>query len=61
MQMILATDGDASFAFFTYEGFDVQFIDFMIGFDAGNQMDHDIIRFGSGRVLKSMIVYRIDG
>ena len=61
MRMILATDANASFAFFTYEGFDIQSIEYIIGFDVGNQMDHDIIRFGSGPVLKSMIVYRIDG
>ena len=63
MQLILATDANASFAIFTYEGFGYNAsIEYIIGFDAGNQINYTNIR--SGRVSpmqSSTMIYRIDG
>ncbi len=61
MQVILTSDGDASFAIFIYEGSESDYnIDYQIGFDAGNQIKHTVIE-DVGLERSTMAVYRIDG
>ncbi len=62
VQLILATDGDASVAVFAYEGFDFLGIQYQTGFDAGNQRIHTVIEPSLFRsIQQSTVGYRIDG
>ena len=57
MQLILTTNGKASFAIFTYEDY---FHMFVTGFDAGNQGNYTKI-ISDSDTREHVVAYRIDG
>ncbi len=62
MQIILTSDGDASFAIFIYEGEDYVTVDYQIGVDAGNQRNYTIIQdAGFSPIRRLTAVYSMDG
>ena len=63
MQLILTTDGAATFAVFVHQGFEPREEDYEVGFDAGNQRDHSVRTYDSitSSIPRLTEGYRIDG
>ena len=62
-QLILATDGAATFAVFIHEGSEyLPRENFEVGFDAGNQTDYSVRNYNASIGVPSLTEsYRIDG
>ena len=62
MQLILTTDGAATFAVFVHEGFAFLLEEYEVGFDAGNQRNHSVRNYDSPSSIPRLAEgYRIDG
>ena len=65
--MVLATDGDTSYAIFTYENFatarNIQSRDGIVEFDAGDQTRSGTVLYGTEELssFSNVNVFRIDG